>query len=250
MPTPRWTDTGTQSSGWRTFDALSYLLLLLAVSCIRKPSHPNQTESAETSLRHDTIEGLRQILTSPYLHSVILVAAPVNFALTGAQFSAVLTLADAGHSPKELGLARGCIAIGGLLGALCAVRIQRLLPFHHLLLTAISTLLALLVASSVLNGSLLMVAPLAAGLFLAPAVNSLLFGRLASTTPPAHIQGRVISVVVLAATGAASLAPVVVGTLVEQRGSTTAMTTAVAAVALSLTAAGLSRASLREGRKA
>ncbi|WP_405897239.1 MFS transporter [Streptomyces sp. NBC_00727] len=227
------------------FDALSYLLSFLAVSFIRKPAHPKRAGSAATSLRHDTLEGLRHVLASPYLRSVILVAAPVNFALTGAQFSAVLILADAGHSPRALGLAQGCTAVGGLLGALCAARLQRLLPFHRLLLTALGVLLALLVASTALNGGLLMVVPLAAGLFLAPAVNSLLFGRLAATTP-ARIQGRVISVVALAATGAASLAPVVVGALVEQRGGTAAMTTAVAAAALSLAAAGLGRAALRE----
>ncbi|MGY5035992.1 MFS transporter [Streptomyces sp. 900116325] len=231
------------------FDAISYLLSFLAVSFIRRPDHPKQEKSAKTSLRQDMLEGMRHVATSTFLRAVILMATPVNFALTGAQFSAVLILTDAGQSPKMLGLAQGSIAIGGLLGALCAARIQRLLPFHRLLITALGVLLALLVASTVLNGSLAMVAPLATGLFLAPAVNSLLFGRIAATTP-AGIQGRVISVVALSATAAASLAPIVVGMVVEHRSGTAAMLTVVVAAAISLIAAALNRGTLRESLEA
>ncbi|KQX57965.1 MULTISPECIES: MFS transporter [unclassified Streptomyces] len=234
------------------FDALSYLLSFLAVSFIRRPADPQREQaegSAKTSLRHDMLEGLRHVVASPFLRAVILMAAPVNFALTGAQFAAVLTLTESGHSPRALGIAQGCIAIGGLLGALFAARIQRLLPFHRLLLTALAALVVLLAASTVLNGSLAMVAPLAVGLFLAPAVNSLLFGRIAATTP-AHIQGRVISVVALSATAAASLAPIVVGVVVEHRGGTAAMAAVLTAAVLSLAAATLTRGTLRESAPA
>ncbi|WP_328944190.1 MFS transporter [Streptomyces sp. NBC_00250] len=229
------------------FDALSYLLSLLAVSFIRRPAHPTEEETGKTSLRHDMLEGLRHVVASPFLRAVILMAAPVNFALTGAQFSAVLILTDAGHSPRALGIAQGCIAVGGLLGALFAARVQRLLPFHRLLVVALAVLPALLTASTVLNGSLAMVAPLATGLFLAPAVNSILFGRIAATTP-ARLQGRVISVVALSATAAASLAPIVVGTVVEHNGGTAAMTTVLAAACLSLVAALLNRRTLRDNQ--
>ncbi|MFX4295277.1 MFS transporter [Streptomyces bohaiensis] len=228
-------------------DALSSLISLLTVSFIRKPEHPKRAESDTTSLRHDMLEGLRHVAARPFLRAVILMAAPVNFALTGALFSGVLILADAGYSSRTLGLAQGGIAIGGLLGALCAVRLQRLLPFQRLLITALALLLTLLVASTALNGSLAMVAPLAAGLFLAPAVNSTLFGRIAATTP-VHIQGRVISVVALSATAAAALAPITVGTAVEHLGGTAAMATVVAAGALSLAAAALNRGTLRESQ--
>ncbi|MEF9883503.1 MFS transporter [Streptomyces sp. P9-A4] len=237
------------------FDALSYLLSFLAVSFIRRPADPKgEQEKGEgaakkASLRHDMLEGLRHVVASPFLRAVILMAAPVNFALTGAQFASVLTLTESGHSPRALGIAQGCIAIGGLLGALFAARIQRLLPFHRLLLTALTALVVLLAASTVLNGSLAMVAPLATGLFLAPAVNSILFGRIAATTP-AHIQGRVISVVALSATAAASLAPIVVGAVVEHRGGTAAMTAVLAAAVLSLVAATLTRRTLRESAPA
>lgn len=225
------------------FDALSYLLSFLAVSFIRKPAHPKQEETARTSLRQDMMEGLRYVVGSPFLRAVILMAAPVNFALTGAQFSAVLILTEAGHSPRALGVAQGCIAIGGLLGALGAARIQKLLPFHRLLIVALALLLTLIMASTLMAGELAMVAPLATGLFLAPAVNSALFGKIASTTA-ARIQGRVISVVALSATAAASLAPVIVGIVVEHADGRAAMSTVIAATALSLLAALLCRRTL------
>ena len=59
-----------------------------------------------------------------------------------------------------------------------------------------------------------MVLPLAAGCFLAPAVNTALYVRLSATTPD-HIQSRVISITVLGASAAASLAPLTCGLLVN-----------------------------------
>ncbi|MFJ5547867.1 MFS transporter [Streptomyces sp. NPDC093225] len=226
------------------FDALSYLCSFLAVSFIRRPADPQQEDSAPTSLRHDMAEGVRHVVASPFLRAVILMAAPVNFALSGVQFSAVLVLTDAGHSPRTVGLAQGCIAVGGLLGALVAARVQRLLPFHRLLIAAVAVLLTLVTASTLLAGRTFMVAPVALGLFLAPAVNSALFGKIASVTA-ARIQGRVISVVALSATAAASMAPVIVGVVVEHGGGRAAMATTVAATALSLLAVLASRRTLR-----
>ncbi|MET9886274.1 MFS transporter [Streptomyces sp. NPDC006430] len=222
------------------FDAVSYVLSGLALSFVRRPSHPTSEEVGKTSLRQDMVEGLRHVAGSPFLRAVILAAAPVNFALTGAQFSTVLILAEAGHGSRALGVSQGCIAIGGLVGALGAARIQKSLPFHRLLAVALSLLLVLVAASAALAGRLAMVAPLALGLFLAPALNSALFGRIASTTPT-RIQGRVISVVALSATAAASTAPIMVGFVVEQLGGTAAMGTAIAALSLALTATVLSR---------
>ncbi|MGW5285379.1 MFS transporter [Streptomyces collinus] len=215
------------------FDALSYVISLISIAAIRKPLQQASGNRADSSLVSDIREGIHYVARSPFLRSVILVATPVNFALVAAQFSVTLVLSDNGYAPSVLGVAQGAIAVGGLLGAFAAAWIQRQASFYNLLLTAVSILFVLLVASALLTGHVLMVLPLAVGLFLAPAINAALFSRLAATTPD-HIQGRVISVVVLFATLAASTAPLAVGLLIERVSGVAAMTLCAAAMALSL----------------
>lgn len=226
------------------FDVLSYALSFLAVSFIRKPASPREEETTKTSVREDMMEGLHHVMGSPFLRAVILLAAPINFALSTVLFSTILILTDAGHSSQIVGIAQGCIAVGGLLGAFLAARIQKFVPFHRLIFITLALLLVLLSGSALLAGEIVMVVPVTLGLFLAPAVNSALFGKIASVTA-ARIQGRVISVVVLSATAAASLAPVIAGVVVEHGGGEEAMCTALAATAVALLAALVCRRTLR-----
>lgn len=107
--------------------------------------------------------------------------------------------------------APGCAACssegaGGLLGAVVAGLIQRRLGFRTLMVTVTLALVASVASATALTGRVAMAVPLAVGIFLAPSANVALFGRLAATTPD-EIQARVISVVILAATGAAAVAP-------------------------------------------
>ncbi|MFI1369899.1 MFS transporter [Streptomyces griseochromogenes] len=218
------------------FDALSYLISFVSITAIRKPLQQSRAGRSDSSLLGDIREGLHYVMGSPFLRAVIFVAAPVNFALTSAQFSAILALRESGYTPFLLGTAQGVIAVGGLLGAVSAAWIQRRASFHALLVAAVSALFVLLMASALLTGNFSMVVPLALGLFLAPAINAALFGRLATTTPD-HLQGRVISVVVLSATAVASTAPLAAGLFIDRLSSAAAMTVCVAAMGLSLISA-------------
>ncbi|MFF8505138.1 MFS transporter [Streptomyces anulatus] len=226
------------------FDVLSYVLSFLAVSFIRKPVSPHEEEKSKTSMREDVMEGLRYVWGSPFLRAVIFLAAPINFALSAVQFSIIMILTDAGHSSQVVGITQGCIAVGGLIGAFLAARIQKLLPFHRLIIITLILLLVLLAGSALLSGEIIMVLPVTLGLFLAPAVNSALFGKIATVTAE-RIQGRVISVVVLSAMAAASLAPIIAGLVVEMSGGVQAMGTALVATAASLLAAIVCRRTLK-----
>ncbi|WP_329614627.1 MFS transporter [Streptomyces brevispora] len=218
------------------FDALTYIISFILIRNIRRPLQQPREGRSESSLASDILEGLKYVMGSPFLRGMIFTAIPINFALVSAQFSVTLTLSKNGYTPSLLGMAQGTIAVGGLLGAISATLIQRHVSFYPLLLVTVSTLFTLMAASALLAGRFLMVLPLALGLFLAPAINAALFGRLAAMTPN-HLQGRVISVVVLLATAAASAAPLTAGLFVEGLGSVAAMTSCVVSVALSLFAA-------------
>jgi len=128
--------------------------------------------------------------------------------------------------------------------------IQRRLGFRTLMVTVTLALVASVASATALTGRVAMAVPLAVGIFLAPSANVALFGRLAATTPD-EIQARVISVVILAATGAAAVAPLGAGLLVDHVTATAAMLGCTAAVALSalaaMTARGLRELAVQRG---
>jgi hypothetical protein len=106
------------------------------------------------------------------------------------------------------------VSVGGLLGAIAAPWLQARTTLRILVIAVLWAVAVSLASASLLSPRLLTVAPLAIGIFLTPAANASLFGRLAATTPE-QLQGRVISVVFFAATGTASLIGCAVATTVS-----------------------------------
>ncbi len=214
------------------FDAATYLVSFVAVLSIRNPVQGQREESPQQSIAADVREGLSHVFRDAFLRSVLLVAAPLNFAVTGALFTMTITLREHGVSASLIGIAQGVIGVGGFLGALAAPRVQRRLSLRWLVTITCWALLASLALAALLVGHLAMAVVITAGLILAPAGNAVLFGRIGATTPD-HLQGRVVSVVFLAATTAASLAPLGCGLLIDHLSGTAAMVLCAAAVLIS-----------------
>jgi hypothetical protein len=93
--------------------------------------------------------------------------------------------------------------------------------------------------AGVLLPHLVRVVPLPAGLFLSPAINAALFGRLAATTPD-RLQARVTSVIVLGTSTAASVAPLAAGIVIEWLGAMAAMELCAFAILIATASAVLS----------
>jgi len=210
-------------------DTVSYLVSLVTVAAIRSPLQDPPVGRPTQHLLADIREGIAHVLASPFLRAVLVVAALLNLAVDGALFTT--TLRQQGTSAGLVGLAQGLFGAGGLLGAFAAGWLQRRLSFRGLLVTATVVLTVGVTIATVLVGHLLMAVPVAVGLFFAPPVNAALFSRLAATTPD-RIQARVISVIVLSATVAGALAPLLGGVLINHSGSVTAMLPWTAATVL------------------
>jgi MFS family permease len=204
------------------FDAFSFLVSFVAVAAIRRPVQSERDTAPVQSVASDIVEGVRHVLRSPFLRAVLLVATPVNFGVTGALFTVTVGLRQHGVSATVIGLAQGAIAVGGLLGAMVAGRLQRRASVRALVIWIDAVLLGCVSLAGLLLPHLLLVVPLAAGLFLSPAINAALFGRLAATTPD-HLQARVTSVIFLGASAAASLAPLAAGVVIEYVSAAVAM---------------------------
>ncbi|MBL1084399.1 MFS transporter [Streptomyces actinomycinicus] len=203
-------------------NALSYVLSLLAVSLIRRPLQEARPEAAAPSADASAAQGLRFLLEHPFLRALLVIAAPLNMAFTGMIFAMTLALRRAGVSPFLVGLAGTVFALGGLLGALAAPALQRRLRLPALIRLLCWATAALMAVSTLLAGTVLAAVPLAAAVFLGPTANAALFAHQAAVTPD-HLQGRVVSGVLLAAGSAAALAPALAGALLARFSPVAAM---------------------------
>jgi MFS family permease len=198
-------------------NAVSYLVSLIGIMLIHKPLQ---------AARHDPpaghaaalAEGLRFVFTNPFLRAVVVIAAPLNLALTGTTFTIILTLQKNEVEPGVIGLTETIIGIGGLAGAFAAPALQRWWPFAKLIRYICWAATAVLALSALLTSTLAAAVPVALAVFLGPSCNAALFGYQAAITPD-RLQGRVLSVIFLAAMSVATVAPLLAGVLVTTLGA-------------------------------
>lgn len=216
-------------------NAVSYLASLIGVALIRKPLQAER-EEAPSGYAAALAEGVRFVFTNPFLRAVLLVAAPLNLAITGVLFTIIIALQRNGTPPPVIGLAETIIGAGGLLGAFVAPVLQRWLRLTALIRVICWSATALLATSALLTASIAAAIPVGLTVFLGPACNAALFGYQAAITPD-RLQGRVISVIFMAATSAAAAAPLLAGVFVAAWGAPTAILLFAATVAVSALAA-------------
>ncbi|QMU76777.1 MFS transporter [Streptacidiphilus sp. PB12-B1b] len=217
-------------------NALTFLLSLVAVVCIRRPLQQPRPQTAP-SADAGGWEGLRFVLGNPFLRALLVIAAPLNMAFTGMIFAMTISLRRSGMSPVLVGLVTTVLGVGGFLGAFAAPSLQRRLRLPALITTICWSTAVLMAVSVLLSPSVVTAVPLAAAVFLGPTANAALFGYQAAITPD-RLQGRVVSVILLAATSAAALAPALAGALLAQvpgRAAMLAFPLLVAASALAAT---------------
>ena len=218
------------------FDLFTYVVSFVTVAAIRAPLGEPAEGTARATIRAEIGAGLAHVWRTPFLRSLVTVAAPLNFSVAGALFATTVVLRDQGVAAGAIGTAQAIAACGGLLGAFAAPALVRRFSLRQLVVGVHWSLLACLLVSTMLTGQLAMVAPLAVGLFFAPAANASLFGRLAATTPE-ELQGRVISVVVFATQTLSAVAPFAAGGLIEHADGVVGMLLcAVAALGSSIAA--------------
>jgi MFS family permease len=212
-------------------NALSYLVSLVGITMIRKPL---QATRHEPPAGHAAAlaEGLRFVFTNPFLRAVVVIAAPLNLALSGTTFTIILTLQHNRVEPGVIGLTETIIGVGGLAGAFAAPALQRIWPFAKLIRYICWAATAVIAFSALFTATLAAAVPVALAVFLGPSCNAALFGYQAAITPD-RLQGRVLSVIFLAAMSVATVAPLLAGVLVTTLGSATAVLFFATAVTIS-----------------
>jgi hypothetical protein len=194
-------------------DALSYLFSAGTVSRIRGRFRP-EPSGERKSLGHEMAEGLRLVWRSPLLRAAVLLAPLINFAFNGVIFTITVALRQHGTSPSIIGLAQAGIAVGGLLGAVVAPRLQGRLPLWQLAIAMTVAATALFIVAALVLPSPLVAVPVAITLVLAPAANAALFAAMLRIAPE-DMRGRVTSTMLTGATGLAALSPLTAGLLLQ-----------------------------------
>ena len=220
-------------------NAVTFLLSLIGVALIRRPL---QQPLAEQPAGHASAlaEGFRFVFGDPFLRAVLLIAAPLNFAIQGIIFTIIVTLQRQNTPPAVIGTVETIVAVGGLLGALAAPTLVLRVRLPVLIRGICWAAAAFMACSALLTSSVAAAIPIAAAVFLGPASNAALFGHQAAITPD-RLQGRVVSVVITVATSVAAAAPLLAGTLITAWGSSVSILFFAAAVAVSAVAASVSR---------
>ncbi|MFD0517185.1 MFS transporter [Paractinoplanes durhamensis] len=198
-------------------NALSYLFSLTGVALIRRPMQARRDRDPPGHAAA-LAEGLRFVFGNPFLRAVLAIAAPLNFALNGAVFTIIVTLQRHDVRPGVIGLTETIVGAGGLAGALVAPGLQRWIPFPRLIRSICWASAGVLVCSAWLTTTVAAAVPLALVIFIGPACNAALFGYQAAITPD-HLQGRVLSVIFMAAMSASAGAPLLAGVVVTTWGA-------------------------------
>lgn len=204
-------------------DAVSYGASFLAIFSLRgdfTPSAGGPSKPAAT-LRRDVVEGIAFLLRTPALRALALLLPLMNLAFTGVMFTLILGLREGGAAASIIGVVLALIALGGIVGAVLAVRDSQVRLWTWLVLIAGGGS-ALVVVAALLLPSPLVAAPLAVLFVLLPRANSEAVGHLIASTPRA-LHGRVSSALGLATSALDLLAPMSVGLLVSRFNAATSM---------------------------
>lgn len=202
-------------------DALSFLCSMAMISLIRSPfqTAPSTASSAPRTARSDLLDGLAWLWRHPFFRITALLFAVGNPIFTGLYLLAILLAREHGASAAAVGAMLGIVGVGGVLGALVAGPLRRVMTARAILLVQEWVLLMVVLALMLVRTPLLIGLLIAAVEFITPAVNSAVAGaRVAAAPDP--LQGRIQAAATMATMCLAWLGPLAVGVCFGHLGST------------------------------
>ena len=198
-------------------DALSSVVSAVLAATIRHPLvDPDAVPEPRGPLRHDLLTGLAFLWREPFLRATLFGAAGYQLVFTAAMFALIASMTAGGATSAELGAAFAVAAVGGLVGAVIAPRMQARLGMRSVVVMGWTATVVFAALSWIEQ-------PLLAGFLIgciyvtsAPA-NALLLAAQVDRTP-GPLQGRVMAASFLIAGIAAPLGPPLSGLLLDATG--------------------------------
>jgi hypothetical protein len=112
------------------FDAISYLVSLIAQVLIRRPLQ-DVRETTERHLRREVVEGVRFLLRQSFLRTTSLLVTGSDLVLNALFLTVIVIARDNGASPTMIGVMIAFLGVGGLAGATVAARLAELLSLRQ-----------------------------------------------------------------------------------------------------------------------
>ncbi|GAA0639884.1 MFS transporter [Kutzneria viridogrisea] len=217
---------------WLPFalDAVTHTLAFVGLLFLKMPKQ----ERARAPLRELHLEiaaGLRWLVRQPLLRVIALCAVSLNFFFY-AYYLVVVALARQRGVPEfEIGLMASVLGVGGMLGALLAPWLHKVLSPYLSIISVFWALVALTPLALVLHNGYLLGALFCGMSLLTPTANTTIMTYQLLLTPD-ELRGRTAGVMSVVAGIASTAGPAVGGLLVELAGGEVAVLVCTGGIAL------------------
>ncbi|MEV7603725.1 MFS transporter [Kitasatospora sp. NPDC089797] len=202
---------------------------------------PDPGSSEPGGGRREFLEGVRWIARHPFLRLGLLCATAVNFFFGLVYFVVIASARTGGVGSGPIGVLAALLGVGGLLGALAAPLLQRVLTGARPVLTVLWLSALLTVGIATLPGTYTPGVLLGLIAFAAPTSNAYFTTAQLRLTPDSH-RGRVISVAAICSGAGGAVAPLAGGLLLDHAGRLTGLLGCAAALGVLALGAALSPA--------
>jgi len=202
------------------FDMLTFLVGAVALMFVRAPLNGRPAASSAKKAVPDVkgmTAGLRHVFAIPRLRLLVLWGMGVNFAFGSVHLILIATWHQRGVTNTGIGALAATIAVGGLLGALCAGRILRHVRPTRLIIGLAFGVPPLIAAIGLIPGSLPIAVVCCVITFFVPALNALVLTYVVAATPDG-LQGRVSSGAGFLVSALQPLSPLLFGTVFDTGG--------------------------------
>ncbi|HEY0618564.1 MAG TPA: MFS transporter [Kribbella sp.] len=194
-------------------DALTHAISFFALIFLRLPKRNVPAEPVR-HLGREIATGLRWVWQQDRIRVIALCAIGLNLFFSAYYIVIIVLAVSRGVSSGQIGIMAAMLGVGGILGALAAPYLQRMLnPYVSIIgvfwALTLLTPLAVFIANGYLLGALF-----ATMAFLAPTANTTIDTYLLLLTPD-ELRGRMSSVIGVALGTAAVLAPALGGVLMQ-----------------------------------
>lgn len=198
-------------------DAICYLVSALLSGSISRPLSDPPSKAARTKVRRDLLTGLRFVWTNPFLRSILIVAAGIQFVFTGVALALTVSMHLHGVSTAKIGTLFAIAAVGGILGAVAAPSLQAKLSPPALVLIMGWTA-TLCFAGLAWSGNPYVAGALLGLVFFAATPASAMLNAAQMQATPKQLQGRVMAAAGFIAGISAPLGAPAAGILIDHSG--------------------------------
>jgi MFS family permease len=220
-------------------EVLTHLISFVALLFVHVPyQRPEQHENSH--LAKEMVEGLRWVWRQRHIRATVACAISLNFFFS-AYYVILVVLAKERNVPSgEIGIMAAMLGVGGLLGALLAPTLHRLIS-PYVSIAGVFWVLTLLtpLALFIDNGYLLGV--LFAGMALLPPTANTTINTSQLLLTPDRLRGRMTGVMAVIGGVSAATGPAFGGVLVQQFGGSNAILLCAAGIAVVTVAVTVSR---------